>query len=451
MKLIIIGLAIVLVSLCPMMTAQAETLEGLRQKSGSPFVVYEEQTTNGRGAFKVYLPGVGGDRTVDMSRGYIVKPVGLPMSLHSSVGTTPTISIHPGFNLIASPTAIATDAVSAIKELGLSALIRLNPSGKFEASLENGPNFQIEQGRGYLAIQRQFTRGKGLIWTEEVDFETWHLKRSDELQSGQWTIPTTFGPFSSFDVDATFTWEGEKVVFSSRNGCSLTVGTFEIQEDGHGLKRLTGTFNGFCQSGDRRESYPNLSGSLILEKGQSFFPGSTTAIGSYPSPRGPDYTDPIFITHDFNEKSPIFSRDGQRIYFLADWDGALKPYSVPSWIPLPVYERDNRYDLATKLSKNLISTADGLSVAPDGSLIWTYFGDIWCRRPDGVEVNLTKTRGIEEREASFSPDGSRICYVRANAGGRFTQLWQMEQDGTLQRQIHDRRPNQFSVTHPWKP
>ena len=276
---LIIGLAIVLVSLRPMMTAQGETLEGLRQKSGSPFVVYEEQTTNGRGAFKVYLPGVGGDRVVDMSRGYIVKPVGLPISLQATVGTTPIISIHPGFNLIASPTSIATDAVGAIKELGLSALVRLNHKGKFEASLENGPNFPIEAGRGYLAIQKQFTRGSGLIWTEEggiySGFMAWRLHRSDELVGGAWTTPTTFYPQPSspssygFEVDATFLPNGQKILYSAMRGCGGgSVGIFEVNLDGSGIRRLIGAQDGFCEGGESRFPSTNDGGTKIITAGR---------------------------------------------------------------------------------------------------------------------------------------------------------------------------------------
>ncbi len=188
----------------------------------------------------------------------------------------------------------------------------------------------------------------------------------------------------------------------------------------------------------------------ILLKAISSFPGSSSDIALYPSTRGASFTDPVFITSDLNEQNPVFSSDGQTIYFLADWEGILKIYSVPTSIGTTTEFSDaRRLTMATKLSDRPV-TADGLSVAPDGSVVFTSTGDIWRRSWDGIETNLTNTPGVDEKEASYSPDGSRIAYIRANSNGVYTQVCTMRADGSGQTLIHD-SGREVSINHAWKP
>ena len=105
--------------------------------------------------------------------------------------------------------------------------------------------------------------------------------------------------------------------------------------------------------------------------------------------------------------------------------------------------------MAKKLSNKPI-TADGLSMSPDGSVLFTSNGDIWRRNWDGTETNLTNTPEVNEKEASFSPDGSRICYISADANLNYTQVWLMRGDGSGARMLHG-NGRECSINHAWKP
>ncbi|GEM_PF-3756683 len=430
-------------------TAPTLTLEGLRQKYQSPYVVTEERTSQSTGMFRLYMPGISLDRAIEPNKGYIVKSS--TTATFTGTAVTPTITIHPGFNLISAPDGL-TSAQQVINELGLGLLAKVNAQGKFEAVTDsNGGDFAIEQGRGYLAMPKTRSHGTGTIFTEEDGFHVFHLKTMIEITSDQWSTPTTLGPFSSGDLDPCYTEDGKKVLFASSRGCSGTIGLFQVDADGSNLQRLTGTTpQGDCLSVLNYTPTPRTSGFKILLKGISSFPGSRSDIAVYPSPRGSSFTDPIFITSNRNEKCPIFSPDGQTIFFQADWDGTMKLYSVPTSIGTTTEFSDaRRMAMATKLSNRPI-TADGLSAAPDGSVIFTSNGDIWCRSWDGTETNLTNTPEVNEKEASYSPDGSRICYIGADANGNFTQVCLMRGDGSGAHVIYA-GGKQCSINHAWKP
>jgi Divergent InlB B-repeat domain/WD40-like Beta Propeller Repeat len=61
--------------------------------------------------------------------------------------------------------------------------------------------------------------------------------------------------------------------------------------------------------------------------------------------------------------------------------------------------------------------------------------DIWVMNPDGTgQVNLTNTPNASEFDPSWSPDGSKIAYVR-DEGASTTDVWVMNSDGSEQTNI----------------
>ena len=81
-------------------------------------------------------------------------------------------------------------------------------------------------------------------------------------------------------------------------------------------------------------------------------------------------------------------------------------------------------------------------VSPDGSRIaFARSQDIWVMNADGSgQTQLTGTEGSGEQSPAWSPDGTRIVFVRASAAGGGTtgpELWIMDDDGSDVRQSTD--------------
>lgn len=112
--------------------------------------------------------------------------------------------------------------------------------------------------------------------------------------------------------------------------------------------------------------------------------------------------------------------------------------------------------MAAALSTGVSSAgAEALPPAPNGNIGYSLSGDIWTANPDGSgAVRVTRTAEAE-RGVSFSPDGTRIAFVRTmQAGNRLTDdIFVVElATGAQTRITYDPQGQQTSDDQPtWSP
>jgi gamma-glutamyltranspeptidase len=150
------------------------------------------------------------------------------------------------------------------------------------------------------------------------------------------------------------------------------------------------------------------------------------------------------------DRDPAWARDGASIVFASDRAGTLDLWRVAIG---PV---DCRAATATCADGSVgepvrLTTSDHPdsepSVAPDGSTVFVRgrgsAADLWVLRPDGREERLTSEPGAEQSPA-YSPDGAAIAYVAEREAGPELRI----RRGGEEQTIVDDRPVRSPV---WAP
>jgi|KBSSwiStaDraftv2_1062776.scaffolds.fasta_scaffold25587_4 Tol biopolymer transport system component len=135
---------------------------------------------------------------------------------------------------------------------------------------------------------------------------------------------------------------------------------------------------------------------------------------------------PVRVTLDpRDEKNPVWSADGQSIFFRADWFGPPDVYRVSVRSPesaAPVVVRPG-----VQMPED---------VSPDGrSLIFTEWtrrtdGNLWLQPLTGEGKPVPLAQGpFDEKGARFSPDGRWLAYYSNESGSREMYLRPVEESG----------------------
>jgi Tol biopolymer transport system component len=94
------------------------------------------------------------------------------------------------------------------------------------------------------------------------------------------------------------------------------------------------------------------------------------------------------------------------------------------------------------------TTAHAAFPGANGKIAFTNGVDIWTVNPDGTGLaNLTNSPGVSEIAPAWSPEGTRIAFLRATQSSR--QIWTMNADGTGQSPVGGATPDLGDLT--WSP
>jgi len=130
-------------------------------------------------------------------------------------------------------------------------------------------------------------------------------------------------------------------------------------------------------------------------------------------------------TPDTNERSPRWSPDGTKIYFLKE--SAANQYEL--------YCMESNGSDQTKIA-NIVVKSLQYDISPDGSkltFVGTHAYDIFVVNVDGTGVTQLTANAQYDDSPSWSPDGNSIAFV-SNRTGKF-KLYKMRSDGTVQSEI----------------
>lgn len=114
------------------------------------------------------------------------------------------------------------------------------------------------------------------------------------------------------------------------------------------------------------------------------------------------------------DRQPRLSADGKTVYFLSERDGSFNAYSFPLADPSAV----------KRLTNHKTHPVRFLSVAADGTLCYTWDGDIYLKKgtvaPRKLAVEITADDASADREllpvrmgsdAAISPDGKQLAFI----------------------------------------
>jgi Tol biopolymer transport system component len=158
----------------------------------------------------------------------------------------------------------------------------------------------------------------------------------------------------------------------------------------------------------------------------------------------------------FPEQRPSPSADGQHVIFQAlsggDW------YTDPSWNIFSMNADGSNQVNLTNTEEPVINfepsfSPDGSKIAfmrqglPDGDQ------DIWVMDANGTgAVDLTNSPGINETAPEFSSDGTRIVYIKPVSTDEFSNdIWVMNADGSSPKQLTETNSLIHNVGPAWSP
>ena len=114
------------------------------------------------------------------------------------------------------------------------------------------------------------------------------------------------------------------------------------------------------------------------------------------------------------DRQPRLSADGKTVYFLSERDGSFNAYSFPLADPSAV----------KRLTNHKTHPVRFLSVAADGTLCYTWDGDIYLKKgtaaPRKLAIEITTDDASADREllpvrmgsdAAISPDGKQLAFI----------------------------------------
>ncbi len=154
-----------------------------------------------------------------------------------------------------------------------------------------------------------------------------------------------------------------------------------------------------------------------------------------------------------NGRHPCWSPDGTLIVFETETRGGMQRIAVVA--PDGSGGRVLLHSETTAYYRPTFST-DGTRILFDARPVVDETqrgpGDICLMNADGAGITRLTTDPADERDACWSPDGTRIAYVKGHPTdeGEISEIWLMDADGSNQERLSPR--GDLSYAHPaWSP
>lgn len=77
--------------------------------------------------------------------------------------------------------------------------------------------------------------------------------------------------------------------------------------------------------------------------------------------------------------------------------------------------------------------------------------ELWRVQPDGTSLLKLTSNDVADRDPAWSPDGTKVAFIRDGCGGTCRNLWVMNANGTGQTQLTDEPSNVADANPAWSP
>jgi TolB protein len=236
---------------------------------------------------------------------------------------------------------------------------------------------------------------------------------------------------------------GRRIVYTRNNDCGGELTIFAVNRDGTARKQLTpgyGSFDAAWSPDGRRIVFGRFN-----DKGEERFSQLFVMRAD-----GRDvHVIPGTVLFSANgvptRPTAVWSRDGKRIYFIGavdghdDWtlavigvdDGDLRDVT-------PSLHRVFRFSFSPDWQRIAVAADDGRR------------RDIYVLNADGSDVRkLTDVRGVINDDPQWSPDGTRIAFIRRVGFEGNEQIYMMNADGSDQRNLSNSKLEEYGPV--WRP
>lgn len=282
-----------------------------------------------------------------------------------------------------------------------------------------------------------------LIFSSDRD-GNWEVYKMRSDGSGQVNLTNN----AAFDADPAYSPDGSTITFASARDC-IYQKLYVMNSDGTGATRLPIHLNLIVQNPESCELFVQRTPKYSPDGSKIVFRGNVPNGHSQIYLVNSDGSNLINLSHNsFNDKDPVFSRDGQNIVFSSDRAGNYDIYIM-------------EIDGSNPIRLTMASGDDDVpEISPDGSKIsFTSQRDgnfeIYQMNLDGSNLVRLTNHTAADGDSVYSSDGTQIVIISNRTGN--SDVYLMDSDGTNPVQLTNSsgseqqpffRPNPTSLSYP---